>query len=81
MEALARSDEALTRNGRGTAVTQGGTDDLKDSPVGTISRGKAGTRQEEMTKGKMGISLKGSHSEYSSAEMRETYSLDEKNRF
>ena len=73
--------EALARNGRGIEVTQGEANDLKDIPVGTISRGKAGTRQDEMTKGKMGISLKGLHSEYSSAEMRETYSLDEKNRF
>ena len=87
-EALTRSDEALTRNGvrRGAAaVSQDGSDCLKGSPVGqicTTSRGKAGTRQEEITKGKMGISLKGAHSEYSSAEMRETYgSLDEKNRF
>ena len=83
MEALARSDEVLTRIGRGTAVTKGEADSLKDCPVGpdqscTTSRGMVGTRQDEMTKG---ISLKGSHSEYSSAEMRETYSLDEKNRF
>ena len=85
-EALTRSDEALTRNGvrRGS---QGGADCLKGSLVGpgqscTTSRGKAGTRQEEITRGKMGISLKGAHSEYSSAEMRETYGgLDEKNRF
>ena len=84
-EALTRSDEALTRNGvrRGAAVSRGGA----DCPVGagqscTTSRGKAGTRQEEITRGKMGISLKGAHSEYSSAEMRETYGgLDEKNRF
>ena len=79
-EALTRSDEALTRNGvrRGS---QGGADCLKGSLVGpgqscTTSRGKAGTRQE------MRISLREAHSEYSSAEMRETYSsFDEKNRF
>ena len=83
VEALARSDEVLTRIGRITAVTKSEADSLKDSPVGpdqicTTSRGMVGPRQDEMTKG---ISLKGSHSEYSSAEMRETYSLDEKNRF
>ena len=43
--------------------------------------GKAGPRQEGKTKGKMDLSMKGAHSEYSSAEMRETYSLDEKSRF
>ena len=89
-ETLARSDEALSRNGirRETRVSQeGGPDGLEGSPVGpsqrwTTSRGKAGTIQKEISKGKMGISLKGSHSEYSSAEMREMYSsLDEKNRF
>merc|ERR1712192_125976 len=78
LEALARSDEVLARIGRGTAVTKGEADSLKDCPVGpdqscTTSRGMVGTRQDNMTKG---ISLKGSHSEYSSAEMRETYSLD-----
>ena len=83
VEASARSDEALTRIGvrRGAAASQGGANCLKGSRVDpgqscTTSRGKAGTRQE------MRISLRGAHSEYSSAEMRETYSsLDEKNRF
>merc|ERR1712032_1371189 len=52
-EARTRPVEALARNGREIEVTQGEANDLKDIPVGTISRGKAGTRQDEMTKGKM----------------------------
>ena len=56
----------------------------RDGPRGqqaTGHGGKAGPRQEGKTKGKMDLSMKGAHSEYSSAEMRETYSLDEKSRF
>ena len=86
VEAVTRSDEALTMNGvrRGGAgaVSEGGADCWKGSKVGQRCRDIAGTRNEQISKGKMGISLKGTHSEYSSAEMRETYSsLDEKNRF
>ena len=86
IEALTRSDEALTMNGvrRGGAgaVSEREADCWKGIKVGQSCEGIAGTRHAQISKGKMGISLKGTHSEYSSAEMRETYSsLDEKNRF
>ena len=72
-EALVRPKEARTGAERGALISFGGS--------GAGQSCKVGVGKDEIARVEMGSTLKKTHSEYSSAEMRETYNLGEKNRF
>jgi len=72
-EALVRPKEARTGAERNASVSFGGS--------GAGQSCKVGVGKDEIARVEMGSTLKKTHSEYSSAEMRETYNLGEKNRF
>ena len=77
-EALVRPKEALVKEAR-TGAERGALVSFGGSGAGQSC--KVGVGKDEIARVEVGSTLKKTHSEYSSAEMRETYNLGEKNRF